>query len=526
MKPLTALSFLFGLLPALFCASLYAAQNKALVIGISQYAEINNLRYADADALEFSLLLTDFAGYEKSDVTLLQNQQATKKRIVDEINKIVHESQKAPLDNFILMFAGHGVESTLTAHNEKTSGESRETNIFLAPADASTDDNNFYSTGYGKEVSNDTFINKAWLARQLSAIKAKSIFIILDSCYSGTKSFGTLFLENEGYEVQSLGTSGAQNGVTNAQKRRLRLIQSQSDTDAENRKVAYLASSRGDQTSAEYDELGHGALSYCIFEYINGIRREANDDEKKNVSIADVYTNITKLFHDTNVHGVALDVAHQPLLIPIPDYTNMKDMVFMSVQGTRKRPVVIPVVISDYSAPVKEQPSKPEVKTGILNIRTEPSGLEILVDGEKQNQVTDARLELTEGKHSIELYMPDTGYRYSFTADISPSSPLSESFSLRGQLDVASFWLIDGRKTPGPDLDVSIDGKKVGRSNLHLDNLLAGTHYVEVSYKDVTKSRQIEIRPDSPLHINYSVIREAVPVPAPVDNSGVSSGLF
>jgi uncharacterized caspase-like protein len=34
-----------------------------LLIGISQYTELENLRYADADARALSQLLTDFAGY-------------------------------------------------------------------------------------------------------------------------------------------------------------------------------------------------------------------------------------------------------------------------------------------------------------------------------------------------------------------------------------------------------------------------------------------------------------------------------
>jgi len=89
-----------------------------------------------------------------------------------------------------LMFAGHGLPARVEAGRAGSVG-AVDTNIFLAPTDASTAASSFFSTG--KEIGNETFINRAWLAKQLSEIEAKSIIIILDSCYSGTEAFGELF---------------------------------------------------------------------------------------------------------------------------------------------------------------------------------------------------------------------------------------------------------------------------------------------------------------------------------------------
>jgi hypothetical protein len=44
-----------------------------------------------------------------------------------------------------------------------------------------------------------------------------------------------------------------------------------------------------------------------------------------------------------------------------------------------------------------------------------------------------------------------------------------------------------------------------------VDNLVAGSHTLEVRYEKVRKSRRIEIRPDSPLTVNYSVTRQKAP---------------
>lgn len=479
------------------CNNSYGDQNRALLIGISQYSEINSLRYADADVRAFSQLLTDFGGYQQDDVDLLLNQQATKARIVEAINKIIRDSAKHPIDHFVLMFAGHGVPGQIN-------GE--ETNAFLAPFDASTDANNFYSTG--KEVVNETFISKAWLARQLSAINAKSIVIILDSCYSGTKDFGKLFLENMGYTAHSYGVGNSPQDVQVA-KRNLVVQQSGTALPAvtkfSNREVAYIASSRDDQPSAEYDELGHGALSYCIFEYIRKVQRSTFDDEHKELTVGDVYSNITKLFHEVKVEGKTLDSVHQPILLSIPDAESVKNLEFVSVRGVEARKANV-------------------VEKGVLDIVTDPAGVEVSVDGVKRAEVTNTRLELTAGKHLVELYMPGTSYRYSFTADISPERPLVKTVAMRGSLEVASYWLKDGQKSPGPPLDVYVDGARKGQSQLRLDNLLAGAHVLEVHYQNVTKQRQIEIRPDSPLRVNYSLIRQAAPsVP---QDKGVGNVVF
>jgi hypothetical protein len=471
------------LLSLCLCGPAHGSRDQALLIGISQYTELNSLRYADSDVVALSQLLTEFGGYPKADVTVVLNQEATKARIVEAIDKIVRTSAKDPLDHFILMFAGHGVPGRI---------DNKNTNIFLAPSDASTAENTFYSTG--SEVVNETFISRAWLARQLSLINAKSIVIILDSCYSGTKAFGALFLENLGYTAQAFG-DGSGREVTVVRKRNAVFA---------SRKVAYLASAREDQQAAEYDELRHGALSYCIFEYVKRARRETYDDERKELTVDGVYANITALFHEVKVNGRALDEVHQPILLPIPDLKSIQGMEFLIIQGTKKHE------------------SKPEVK-GLLDIKAERPGAEISVDGFKQEPLPGP-LEIPEGKHLIEVFVPDTNYSYTFTAAISAAQPVQEVVAMYGTLEVESFWLQDGRKTAGPPLDVYINGKHVGKSQLRLDNLEAGTHLLEVRYLDVSKQRQIEIRPNSPLRVNFSVVREAEPKKP--DDKGVGNVVF
>jgi hypothetical protein len=203
-----------------------------------------------------------------------------------------------------------------------------------------------------------------------------------------------------------------------------------------------------------------------------------------------MFSDIERLFKEIKVQGRALGELHQPFLLPIPDHEGIKGMTFVTVNGVKRR----------------------EPRTGFLEIVTDPPGLEIFVDGIKRPQSTNATLELPEGKHHVELYLPNTAYRHSFTVDIQPAQTSRQRLTMRGALRVDSFWLKDGQKSAGPVLDVYLNGSRISQAQ-RLDNLVAGTHDLRVRFQNVEKTRRIEIRPDSPLQVNYSVIRQVVPAP-------------
>ena len=483
---LLALLLLLRCLPA-------GAADRALLIGISQYAELEGLRYADADVKTFSQILVDFGGYLRSDVTVALNSDATKERITAEVERIVRESKSTPLDTFIFMFAGHGMPSRMEVGRPGSIAAQR-TNIFLAPFDASIAPEAFYSTG--NEIVNETFINRAWLAKQLAEIKAKSIIIIVDSCYSGTEEFGKLYIENLGYTVRSFDYSSQRPGVREYRRTGNPQQREPAIKDVQQR-IAYLASSRADQVSVEYEELGHGALSYCLFEAIRRARESVRRGEKRDLSVDDLYSSITALFQETKVKGRALLESHQPVLLPIPNYAEVRDMPFLSLTGAKGG-----------------ETRRGELeRRGNLVLHTDPPGFEIYIDGTRQDQVTPAKMSLQEGKHLVELYTAATGYRYTFIVDISEAIPAIEELFLLGRLRVASFWLVAGKKTAGPALDLYLDGQFLGKSDQRFDSLVAGTHTLEARYAHYSRKRRIEIRPDSPLVLNYSVIREGAAAP-------------
>jgi archaellum component FlaF (FlaF/FlaG flagellin family) len=490
------LFFLLAFIPI----GVIAGENKALIIGISQYTEVSSLKFADADAQEFSQLLTNFSGYDKNNVRLLLNQQATKKRITEEISKVIEESKKKPYDNFIFMFAGHGVEGKIKRVGSSKKMEEMDTNIFLAPSDASLNENNFYQSASSNIVTNETFINKEWLAKQIASIKAKNVSILLDSCYSGNKSFFNLLEKEEGavnYESfnQAFDSVVIKRDANSSGKDSQAILN-------EYPKLAYLASSRDDQASAEYDELRHGAMSYVIFEYLKNIRKNTPINQEKIVNIGDLYANINKLFHDTKVDGIPLENQHQPILYAVPEISLVKDMKFVTIQGI-------------FSG-------EERALNSILKLMLDYQAVEIFIDGTKISLSNNSQYAVPVGKHSVEIYIPSTGYRYSFTKDFQASQTVEENIPLYGNLEVASLVEERGSKKYGPELEIFIDGIYVDKSNLLSTKLLAGTHTLDVKLVNAKKSKSIEIRPDSPLRINYSVKNES----APADDKGIKNVVF
>jgi tetratricopeptide (TPR) repeat protein len=80
----------------------------ALIIGISKYKNIENLKYADKDAIAFKNYLCNFYSYkiDTNDIKLFVNEDAIKFDIEDEIYQISQKVKSG--DRVIFYFAGHG----------------------------------------------------------------------------------------------------------------------------------------------------------------------------------------------------------------------------------------------------------------------------------------------------------------------------------------------------------------------------------------------------------------------------------
>ncbi len=135
-----------------------SGRNYLLVIGINAYEHFAKLNNAVGDAKAIKELLVDRYQFQEEDVRELYDEQATRANILERLEGL--ESQITQNDNLILFFAGHG-----TMNARKTKG-------FWIPVDA--------------EKRQHEYIANSRIKDHLDEIDAHHIYLIVDSCFSGS----------------------------------------------------------------------------------------------------------------------------------------------------------------------------------------------------------------------------------------------------------------------------------------------------------------------------------------------------
>lgn len=135
--------------------------SRALIVGIDNYKEVNNLSYACSDANGIKEILISNFDFPKENVTVLLNEEATKSNIMSEFMKLAGENIEVD-DRIIFFYAGHG---------HTISGKRGDIG-FLIPNEGSLNDLS-------------TLIRWDDLTRGSELIRAKHILFIMDACYSG-----------------------------------------------------------------------------------------------------------------------------------------------------------------------------------------------------------------------------------------------------------------------------------------------------------------------------------------------------
>jgi hypothetical protein len=258
------------------------------------------------------------------------------------------------------------------------------------------------------------------------------------------------------------------------------------------KQVAFIAASSEDQPSIEFDLLKHGAMSYSVLKYLDAVRLTTEFDTWSEIPVSSMFSAVYKIFENFEIEGRKLIDIHQPLLFPIPDYESIAKMKFQKIKGVKRD--------TDL--------------TGVIQLDTDPPASLIFVDGKKIYTAARGLIELPIGKHRIALVLPGTNFRHVLTEDIKSGQLTYKNIVLRGNLAVSSFWEEkddQGYKLiKGPELDVYLDGRFAGKTELNLSKLEAGTHNLEIKYKGVSKKRKIEIRPESPLRVRFVLNREKI----------------
>jgi Caspase domain len=82
----------------------------ALIIGINDYPEIDNLEGAVPDALALNKYLKEDLGVPASQIRLLLNADAARSSIIQEFNKLAADERINRGDPIVIFYAGHGGE--------------------------------------------------------------------------------------------------------------------------------------------------------------------------------------------------------------------------------------------------------------------------------------------------------------------------------------------------------------------------------------------------------------------------------
>ena len=204
----------------------------AVVFGIENYRNAPSVTHAINDADIFREYLIKRFGFQRQNIYLRLDEQASKA----EFDKVFSENgwisrHATPKTDVIIYYAGHGAPDI----------KSRKS--FLIPHDG--DPNYSSQTGYSTSK----------LYENLGKIKAKSITVILDSCFSGISRDNKPLL---------------------AQTRDLSLVPIKSTVPAN---IIVFSAATGSEISSGFDKKSHGIFTYYFLKGLSG-DADQNHDRK------------------------------------------------------------------------------------------------------------------------------------------------------------------------------------------------------------------------------------------------------
>jgi uncharacterized caspase-like protein len=226
----------------------------ALVIGINDYidTDINDLSWCVSDATGMRQVLLQ-RGWKDEEITLLLDDEATKDRILSEVQSIADACGTG--DYILIYYSGHG-----TNISDASGDESDGSDEAIVPVDFNTDN-----------IS--TLLLDDELGSAVSRCRTEKGVFIFDSCNSGGFIASSL-AEESGMRSRYIETSGTRGTGSNG------------DLDIVN--IPILAASAEDEDSFEYDNLQHGVFTYFLLDAVSGLTADKN---------VDGYISIRELFH-------------------------------------------------------------------------------------------------------------------------------------------------------------------------------------------------------------------------------------
>jgi hypothetical protein len=163
---------------AISCVIALGKIRHGLIIGIGHYEDKTwSLIHGDKDVTIVKKMLTE-VGY--TDVTTLVNEQATKKAIIQQFQRLVDKCEVG--DVIYIHFSGHGQRMTDVNGDEDDGWDEA-----WIPYDAKME---YSKTYHGEQHLSDDEIGR-WMTKLRSKVGASGqILLVVDACHSGNSSLG------------------------------------------------------------------------------------------------------------------------------------------------------------------------------------------------------------------------------------------------------------------------------------------------------------------------------------------------
>ena len=202
-----------------------ALDDYAVIVGIEKYPDLPAATYAERDASAARNFIRAM-GVPERNIMFLAGNRATKTGM-EKVLEAWLPNNVSEKSRVYFYYSGHGAPDTKTG------------DAYLVPSDG--DPQYLAQTGYPLKR----------LYAKLGALKAKSVLVALDSCFSGAG----------GRSVLAKGTRPLVGKVDMA-------VQTEG-------KVSVISASAGDQISGANDEAGYGLFTYNFLQGLNGAAKDA-----------------------------------------------------------------------------------------------------------------------------------------------------------------------------------------------------------------------------------------------------------
>ncbi|MGD8765215.1 MAG: caspase family protein [Desulfobacteraceae bacterium] len=218
----------------------------ALVVGINEYQNVRNLKYAVNDARAFYSILVNQNHVPEENVILLTNQQANLRNLRRAMGTQL-KKRAGQDDMVIIFFAGHGA-----TEKDVTSPDGDGLEKYLLPVDAELDD--IYTSALPMREIGHIF----------RRIKSERIIFIADSCYSGASGGRTI------------NVTGIRASLSDAFLDRI----------SGGKGTVIITASGANEVSMESDEFKHGIFTYFLLE---GLKGKADVDADGLITVDELY---------------------------------------------------------------------------------------------------------------------------------------------------------------------------------------------------------------------------------------------